>query len=152
MCALLFFRLTILAEAHGGALGGHFGRDKTLALVQANFYWPKLKRDVDRLVKQCRVCHLAKTRSQNSGLYTPLPVPKAPWEDISLDFMAGLPRTQRNKDSIMVVVDRFSKMCLTLFLAIKPMMHLMWLNCTSKRLLSCMGFQEQWCPIGILSS
>ena len=31
-------RLTILAEAHGGALGGHFGRDKTLAFVQANFY------------------------------------------------------------------------------------------------------------------
>ena len=31
-------RLTILAEANGGALGGHFGRDKTLALVLANFY------------------------------------------------------------------------------------------------------------------
>ena len=53
------------------------GRDKTLALIQANFYWPKLKSDVDRLVKQCHVCHLAKTRSQNSGLYTPLPVLKA---------------------------------------------------------------------------
>ena len=98
-------RLTILAEAHWGALGGHFGRDRTLALVQANFYWPKLRKDVDRLVKQCRVCHLAKTRSQNNGLYMPLPVPKAPWEDISLDFVVGLPRTQRNKDSIMVVVD-----------------------------------------------
>ena len=103
-------RQVILAEAHGGVLGGHFGRDKTLALVQSNFYWPKMFRDVDRHVKQCRLCHLAKTRSQNSGLYTPLPVPNAPWEDVSLDFVLGLPRTQRNKDSIMVVVDRFSKM------------------------------------------
>ena len=48
-------RLTILTEVHEGALRGHFRRDKTLALVQANFYWPKLKRNVDRLVKQCHV-------------------------------------------------------------------------------------------------
>ena len=103
-------RLSILDELHGVTLGGHFGETKTLALMKADFFWHKLDTAVARFVKRCVVCMMDKTRGNNAGLYTPLPVSKAPWEDVSLDFVLGLPITQRNKDSIMVVIDRFLKM------------------------------------------
>ena len=59
-----------------------------------------------RHMNQCQIYLLVKSRKQKSRLY----IPHVPWEDISLGFVVGLPRNQRNKDSITVVVNRFSKM------------------------------------------
>ena len=54
-------------------------------------------------------CRKAKSRTQQHGLYIPLPVHKEPLVDILMDFVLGLPRSKRGRDSIFVV-DRFSKM------------------------------------------
>uniref|UniRef100_A0A151UFE0 Transposon Ty3-I Gag-Pol polyprotein n=1 Tax=Cajanus cajan TaxID=3821 RepID=A0A151UFE0_CAJCA len=89
---------------------GHFGIEKTLSLLKEKLFWPHMKRDVQRFCSSCIVCLQAKSTTKPHGLYTPLPISNAPWVDISMDFILGLPRTQRGKDYIFVVVDRFSKM------------------------------------------
>jgi len=89
---------------------GHFGITKTLEVLHEHFYWPNMKRDVQIICDRCITCRQAKSRVMPHRLYTPLLVPKEPQVDISIDFILGLPRSRKGRDSIFVVVDRFSKM------------------------------------------
>ena len=98
-------RASLIREAHEGGLMGHFGPNKTLEVLKEHFYWPHMRKHVDRHCKGCIACMKAKSRVQPHGLYTPLPIPSKPWVDISMDFVLGLPRTKKGRDSIFVVVE-----------------------------------------------
>ena len=62
------------------------------------------------ICEHCIVCKKAKSKVKPHGLYTPLSIPEYPWIDLSIDFVLGLPKASSGRDSIFVVVDRFSKM------------------------------------------
>ena len=59
----------------------------------------------------CQQCQVNKAeRHKVGGLLQPLEIPEGKWESISMDFIVGLPNTQRGHDAIWVVVDRLTKM------------------------------------------
>ena len=69
-----------------------------------------MKRDMERVCARCVICRQAKSRVLLHGLFTPLLVPSASWVNISMDFVLGLPRSRKGRDSIFVIVDKVSKM------------------------------------------
>lgn len=85
------------------------GMNKTLKRLSANFYWSNMAKDVRSFISQCRVCQQTKYSTKRpGGLLVPLPIPSHVWEDISMDFITGLPLSH-GYTVIFVVVDRFSK-------------------------------------------
>ena len=76
-------------------------------VLATQFFWPEMIRDVEHFVARCTICQKAKSQLNPHGLYMPSPVPSVPSEDISMDFVLGLPRTNKGRDSIFVVMDRF---------------------------------------------
>jgi transposase InsO family protein len=108
-------KLKILLANHDDPWqGGHFGRRRTLEVIRRFYTWPKLAKDVRKYCKSCDVCQRMKVpRHKPYGLLQPLPMPERPWQDISMDFVVGLPPSKRREvvyDSILVVVCRYSKM------------------------------------------
>jgi len=103
------FIKTLLSEFHQSPTGGHMGFRKTLDRVAENFTWDAMASDTRNFVANCLDCQLVKYEpAKPRGLLCPLPVPLRPWENLSMDFIMGLP-AYRGNTCILVIVDRFSK-------------------------------------------
>nr|GFD14777.1 retrotransposon protein, putative, Ty3-gypsy subclass [Tanacetum cinerariifolium] len=88
----------------------HPGSTKMYHDLKQHFWWSGMKRDVATFVSRCLICQQVKIEHQRaSGLLQPLDIPIRKWDEISMDFVTGLPRTQRRHDAIWVVVDCLTK-------------------------------------------
>ncbi|RDX99084.1 hypothetical protein CR513_17916, partial [Mucuna pruriens] len=103
-------RELLIREAYEGGLICHFTEHKTYETLHEHFYWPRMRMNVHHVCEKCLVCKMAKSKASSNGLYISLPISTSPWVDISMNFVLGLSRSRGGRDSIFVVVDRFSKM------------------------------------------
>ncbi|KAL4378379.1 hypothetical protein GQ457_02G014110 [Hibiscus cannabinus] len=102
-------RSRILREFHCSTLGGHAGISRTFRRLSSNFYWVGMRKDVHQFVSECHTCQRMKSDNlAPAGLLQPLPIPQQVFEDISLDFITGLPKSN-GKEALLVVVDRLTK-------------------------------------------
>jgi hypothetical protein len=69
-----------------------------------------MKREIAKYVSECDICQRVKaSHLKTAGVLQPLTTPSWKWEDISMDFIVGLPNTSQKYDSIWVIVDRLTK-------------------------------------------
>lgn len=69
-----------------------------------------MKIEIARYVAKCDVCQRVKaSHLRAAGPLQPLVITSCKWEDISTDFIVGLPRTTKGYDSIGVIVDCLTK-------------------------------------------
>nr|CAB3502861.1 unnamed protein product [Digitaria exilis] len=103
-------RRKIMDEAHLSKFSIHPGSTKMYQDLKQNFWWTRMKREIATYVSECDTCQRVKARHLKvAGTLQPLPIPSWKWEDISMDFIVGLPRTPQGHDSIWVIVDRLTK-------------------------------------------
>jgi hypothetical protein len=100
----------ILDETHLSRYFIHPRSTKMYQDFKQHYWWTKMKIEITRYVARCDTCRRVKAiHMKTARTLQPLPIPTWKWEDISMDFIVGLPRTTKGFDSIWVIIDRLTK-------------------------------------------
>jgi hypothetical protein len=100
----------ILDEAHLSRYSIHPGSTKMYQDLKQHYWWTKMKIKIAHYVVRCDTYRRVKAvHMKTAGPLQSLPFPTWKWEDISMDFIVGLPKTVKDFDSIWVIIDRLTK-------------------------------------------
>ena len=108
-------RTGIIRRHHDDMIVGHLGVTRTMNLIKRVFMWPSIRKDVKTYCQTWHSCQQNKTlRHKPWGQFKPLLIAKRIWGSITMDFITALPSSldtwNTSFDSIMVIVDKLSKM------------------------------------------
>lgn len=106
-------RQHLISQAHEPPTAGHVGVYKTVKRLAERYYWPKMRNDVARSIRRCRVCASFKV-PQTIAVDKMISHPKVsrPFEMICLDTMGVFPRSKQGNCHLLVVTDYLSKFTL----------------------------------------
>ena len=94
-------RNEVLRECHHSTLTIHCGGNKMYQDMKRVYYWEGMKRDIGKFISKCMNCQLVKAEQKKpSGLLQPLDVPTWKWEQVSMDFIDGLPKPRAGNEGI----------------------------------------------------
>ncbi|XP_030757810.1 uncharacterized protein LOC115883593 [Sitophilus oryzae] len=103
-------RRNIIESCHNPPTCSHLGFYKTLSRLQEQFYWPKMRADVLKFVRSCRVCGAQKSsNTMPLGKMGKEKQVNMPFQTIALDLMGPFPRSKKGHKWLLVVGDWFSK-------------------------------------------
>ena len=103
-------RNRILDKAHGYRYSIHSVSTKLYHDLREVFWLEGLKKDIAEFIVKCPNFKQVKAKNQKSGgLLQEIQVPTWKWDDTSMEFLVGFTWTQKQNDSIWVVVDRLTK-------------------------------------------
>ena len=80
-----FVRTHLIRAVHATQITAHPSKRKTTKLLQDQYYWPGMAKDVDTYVAACKACRWSHVpRDRTPGLLKSLPIPERAWQDVSI--------------------------------------------------------------------
>ncbi len=98
---------TVLKLLHDTPEAGHPGRDKTLSMPRAKYYWPTMRLDFEKHTAQCLSCAETKGTTTKAPILE-YPLPAGPLDVVGIDLLQ-LPRSIQSSIYVLVCVDHFSR-------------------------------------------
>ena len=99
-----------MIEAHMTPYVLHPGSTKMYQDLKQNFWWNSMMKDIARCVQSCLMCQQVKVEHQRpDGELLLIEILELKWDDITIDFIMGLPKITKGYDVIWVIVDRLTK-------------------------------------------
>ena len=101
----------VVQELHSTPYSAHPGIQRTIARVKRSFYWKGMTGDIRQFVENCPVCQTEKSdHTLAKGKLMSTHIPESKWSEISIDFIVDLPPSATGRDTILVTVDKATRM------------------------------------------